>query len=415
MKILHTSDWHIGRTLYGKKRYSEFFEFLNWLIRTIEQEKIELLLVAGDIFDTSTPGNQAQALYYQFLCQAAASCCRHIVIIAGNHDSPSFLNAPKQLLQSLNVYVVAAVSEQIEDELIVLNHPEDNIPELIVCAVPFLRDRDVRIVEAGESIDDKELKLIEGIKKHYAKLCHLAEKKQDELYHVSNKKIPIIAMGHLFTAGGKTIDGDGVRELYVGSIAHVTSAIFPDCIDYLALGHLHVPQKINQSEFKRYSGSPVAMGFGEAGQVKSLCCVDINEKKEIKISLIEVPKFQNLEQIKGDWEKIFNRVSEIKLLKTAVWLEVIYNGEDVIPDIREKLEEIIIETEIEILRITNNRIIERVLHPMDDLRTLDDMNRDEVFEECLSAHQIPDEQRQELMYTYQQTLILIDQDDSMID
>ena len=160
MKILHTSDWHLGRRLYGKKRYEEFEAFLNWLNETIQQEKIDILLVAGDVFDTCMPSNRAQTLYYKFLCQVANSSCRHIVIIAGNHDSPSFLAAPKTLLRSLNVHIVASISEQIEDELIVLNNLKENSPELIVCAVPFLRDRAVRRVEAGENIEDKELKLI---------------------------------------------------------------------------------------------------------------------------------------------------------------------------------------------------------------------------------------------------------------
>ena len=415
MKILHTSDWHLGRSLYGKKRYEEFSAFLNWLIDTIHKESIDVLLIAGDIFDTTTPGTRAQALYYQFLCQVASSCCRHIVIIAGNHDSPSFLNAPKELLRSLNVYVVAAISEQIEDELIVLTQPENNSPELIVCAVPFLRDRDVRSVEAGESIDDKELKLIAGIKTHYTELCDLAVRQQQSLEKTAHKKIPIIAMGHLFTAGGKTADGDGVRELYVGSIAHVNASIFPDSIDYLALGHLHVAQKINQSEVRRYSGSPIAMGFGEAGQEKSICCVVINTKNQVQVSLLAIPVFQRLEQIKGDWEKIAGRILEIKLLDSAIWLEVIYNGEKVIPDLREKLEELILHTEIEILRITNKRIIERVLHPLDDLRTLDDLNSDEVFEQCLLTHEISTEQKQELLHTYQQTMIRMAQDDGLME
>lgn len=415
MKILHTSDWHLGRSLYGKKRYEEFEAFLNWLSITISEEKIEVLLVAGDIFDTTTPSNQAQALYYKFLCRVATSCCRHIVIIAGNHDSPSFLNAPKELLLSLNVHVVAAVSDQYEDELIVLSHPEDNAPEVIICAVPFLRDRDVRQVEVGESIDDKELKLIEGIKKHYAELCELAEKKQQELEQSDNKKVPIIAMGHLFTAGGATIDGDGVRELYVGSIAHVSASIFPDSIDYLALGHLHVAQKINQSEVRRYSGSPIAMGFGEATQKKIVCCIEFNDKNEIKVVEMTVPKFQHLVQIKGDWEKIAAKFVEIKLLNEAVWVEVIYQAEEVIPDLQEKLEEMIVGTEIEILRITNKRIIQQVLQPVDDLRTLDDLNTDEVFAQCLSAHEISAEQQQELLQTYQRTMLLMQDEDSMME
>jgi exonuclease SbcD len=111
MKILHTSDWHIGRSLYGRKRYDEFSAFLDWLAEFIQTENIDALLVAGDIFDTSMPSNRAQELYYRFLCKVSASCCRHIVVIAGNHDSPSFLNAPKELLRALNVHVVGSITQ----------------------------------------------------------------------------------------------------------------------------------------------------------------------------------------------------------------------------------------------------------------------------------------------------------------
>lgn len=105
MKILHTSDWHIGRILYGRKRYEEFEAFLTWLADTIQQNEVDALLVAGDVFDTSAPSNRSQALYYRFLCRVAASTCRHVVVVAGNHDSPSFLNAPKELLRTLDVHV----------------------------------------------------------------------------------------------------------------------------------------------------------------------------------------------------------------------------------------------------------------------------------------------------------------------
>jgi len=87
MKVLHTSDWHLGRSLYGQKRYDEFGQFLDWLSETIQTEQVDILLVAGDIFDTSAPSNRAQSLYYQFLCRVAASTCRHIIVIAGNHES----------------------------------------------------------------------------------------------------------------------------------------------------------------------------------------------------------------------------------------------------------------------------------------------------------------------------------------
>ncbi|MBE0574425.1 MAG: exonuclease SbcCD subunit D C-terminal domain-containing protein [Desulfuromonadales bacterium] len=405
MKLLHTSDWHIGRTLYGRKRYEEFEAFLTWLAETIQQNEIDALLVAGDVFDTSTPSNRAQELYYRFLCRVAASSCRHVVVVAGNHDSPSFLNAPKELLKALDVHVVGSSTEDPEDEVLVLRNEQDT-PELIVCAVPYLRDRDIRVAEAGESVEDKERKLIDGIRNHYATVAALAEQRREEL----GADIPIVAMGHLFTAGGQTIDGDGVRELYVGSLAHVTAGIFPPCLNYLALGHLHVPQKVNGSESIRYSGSPLPMGFGEAKQQKSICQVEFHSSTPT-VQLINVPVFQKLERIKGDLSEISTRILELSASTVQAWLEVVYDGEEVVGDLRERLDAAIAGTQMEILRVKNNRIIDRVLGQIHEEETLDDLNVNDVFERCLAVHDVPEEQWSELLRAYQETLSSFYEDD----
>ena len=405
MKVLHTSDWHIGRTLYGRKRYEEFGAFLTWLAETIQQNEIDALLVAGDIFDTSAPSNRAQELYYRFLCRVAVSCCRHVVVVAGNHDSPSFLNAPKELLKALDVHVVGSSTESPEDEVLVLRNEQD-APELIVCAVPYLRDRDIRVAEAVESVEDKERKLIDGIRTHYAAVAALAEQKREEL----GTDIPIVGTGHLFTAGGQTVDGDGVRELYVGSLAHVTAGIFPACFNYLALGHLHVPQKVNGSETIRYSGSPLPMGFGEAKQQKSVCQVEFHITAA-SVQLIDVPVFQKLDRVKGDWDGISTRILELSATDFQGWLEVIYDGTEVLGDLRERLEAAISGTQMEILRIKNNRIIDRVLGQIHEEETLDDLNVNDVFERCLAVHDVPEEQRPELLRAYQETVSSLYEDD----
>ncbi|MCP4286895.1 MAG: exonuclease subunit SbcD [Gammaproteobacteria bacterium] len=410
MKVLHTSDWHIGRSLYGRKRYEEFDAFLTWLAETIQKNEIDALLVAGDIFDTSAPSNRAQELYYRFLCRVAASSCRHVVVVAGNHDSPSFLNAPKELLKALDVHVVGSSTESPVDEVLVLRNKQD-APELIVCAVPYLRDRDIRVAEAGESVEDKERKLIDGICTHYAAVAALAEQKREEL----GVNIPIVAMGHLFTAGGQTVDGDGVRELYVGSLAHVTAGIFPASFDYLALGHLHVPQKVNGSETIRYSGSPLPMGFGEAKQQKSVCQVvfdqDEGHSTAASVQLIDVPVFQRIERVKGDWDGISSRILELSATNSQGWLEVIYDGIEIIGDLRERLEAAISGTQMEILRIKNNRIIDRVLGQIHEEETLDDLNVNDVFERCLTVHDVPEDQRPELLRAYQETVSSLYEDD----
>jgi exonuclease SbcD len=406
MRILHSSDWHIGRTLYGKKRYAEFEAFLDWMAQTLQEQSVDVLVVAGDIFDTTTPSHYAQELYYRFLCKVAASSCRHVIIVAGNHDSPSLLNAPKELLKALNVHVVGSGSETPQDDVIVLRDAQ-NVPRLIVCAVPYLRDKDIRTVQAGESTEDKERLLIDGIRAHYAAIAQHAEQQRSAL----GSLLPVIATGHLFAAGGQTIDGDGVRDLYIGSLAHVHAGIFPPTFDYVALGHLHVPQEVDGRQTIQYSGSPLPMGFGEAGQNKSVCLVDL-DGRTARVSRLQVPVFQALERIQGDWDDIQRRVRALATFNAPVWLEVIYVGESIMGDLRERLETEVAGTALDILRVKNSRVVDRVLEQMHHRETLDDLSVDDVFARCLALHAIPADQQQELLLAYRQTLLSLDNDDT---
>ena len=407
LKLLHTSDWHIGRALYGRKRYEEFEAFLSWLAELIEIEDIDVLLVAGDVFDNSTPSNFAQELYYRFLCRVAAAPNRHVVVTAGNHDSPSFLNAPRELLKFLNIHVVGCVSESSENEVITIAGPDDE-PRLIVCAIPYLRDRDIRIAEAGESIEDKERKIIEGIRTHYSRVYESAKEKRSRL----KKPVPIVAMGHLFTAGGQTVDGDGVRELYIGSLLHVGTDVFPECIDYLALGHLHIPQTVGGSNFIRYSGSPLPIGFGEARQEKSVVLVDFSGNAPT-VTTIPIPGFQELKTLRGDWPAIARDIEELKFEGSNAWLEIVYEGDEIAGDLRERLDEAIEGTGIEILRVKNNRVLERAMSGMDVDETLDDLDVTDVFKRCLESHEVPEDQRPELLSAYQEIIASLNEQDQM--
>jgi len=409
MKILHTSDWHLGRNLYGRKRYEEFESFLNWLAETIEQQEIDALLVAGDIFDTGTPSNRAQELYYRFLCRVADSSCRHIVVIAGNHDSPSFLNAPKAVLRALNVYVVGAMGDCLDDEVIVLKD-EESRAQAIICAVPYLRDRDIRTVEAGETLDDKNAKLVDGLRVHYADVCSLAEQTQAELYDAGQKDVPVIGMGHLFAAGGKTVDGDGVRELYVGSLAYISADLFPASIDYLALGHLHVAQCVGGQEHIRYCGSPIAMGYGESGQDKKVIIVQFNETTP-NIQELSVPCFQALERIVGTLDEITANIAVLKQNQSHAWLEIEYRGNDIVGNLRALLDDALAGSEMEILRIRNRRLMDRVMNRTQEGETLDDLNAHDVFERCLDAFDVSAADRGELTASYKEIMNALQEED----
>jgi len=423
MRIIHTSDWHLGRRLYGQARYQEFAQFLNWLSDYIANHAIDALLVAGDIFDSNTPSNQAQNLYYEFLNKVAHSSCQHIVIISGNHDSPSFLSAPKALLKDLNIHIVAQLGDDLEDEVIALHDTEGKLA-LLVCAVPYLRDRDIRLSQAGESLSDKEEKLKAGIQAHYREVVAIAAKQRTKYYQQqkkqhkcaqasfqhSVKKIPIIAMGHLFTAGGKTQEGDGVRDLYVGSLAHIHAHIFPAAIDYLALGHLHIPQKIGKSETQRYSGSPLAMSFGEAKQQKII--VDIQFKAshtQPDIHEIAIPRFQKLRQIRGNLAEILADIAMLMEGNEAYWLEIHYTGESLHSDLSKQLHQAIQVNQhdkLQILRIENRAMIAHALKASQySHKTLDELSPQQVFQRCLVANDIPIAQYAELTACFEESLL----------
>lgn len=390
MKVLHTSDWHIGSTLYGRKRYDESEQFLHWLVETIENHSVEALLVAGDIFDTSTPSNTAQKLYYRFLNEVSKTTCRHVIVTGGNHDSPSFLDAPKALLKAFDVYVVGSAAEREEDEVFVLKDADNN-PEVIVCAVPFLRDRDVRQSSEGESYRDKENRLVGGIISHYQTVYEEACKERNEL----GKSLPIIGMGHLFIAGSsiykRSGEVNGERDLYVGSLGQVPADRLPP-FDYFALGHLHIPQKVAGSETIRYSGSPMAMNFDEIHQQKSVVIVDIHDQN-VDIHTVPVPAFRHFEQIKGDWDSIEASLKRLKEESFAGCVEVIYEGQEAIGNLRERVYKLVENTSIEVLKIQNAMLFNAVMKQYEKELELQDLNPADVFDQCLIDHGIPHDQK----------------------
>lgn len=401
LKVLHTSDWHLGRSLHGQRRYAEFDAFLAWMLGALREQQTDVLLIAGDIFDTTAPSNRAMQQYYQFLRQAADTGCQHVVIIGGNHDSPTFLNAPRDILSMLNVHVVGAKTDDPAEELLRLDD-NNGQPLALVCAVPYLRDRDIRTAEAGETIDDKEQKLLDGIKTHYQAVTDAGELQRRELGKHYKTDIPLIGMGHLWAAGARTVEGDGVRDLYVGSLAHVGTDIFPATLDYVALGHLHVPQAVAGLDHVRYSGSPLPMGFGEAMQKKSVCAITF-DGRQADIKQLHIPCFQRLRQLSGGLTSLQTELQALLADGESTWVEIIYTGTDIVPDLREKLLAALADdTErlITLLRVKNQRITLRTLHAKESEQTLDDLSPQEVFQRCLDAHEVPGEQRPELLHLY---------------
>ena len=405
MRVLHTSDWHLGRLLYGQKRHHEFAAFLTWLHETITEQAIDILLVAGDIFDTNTPGNQAQQLYYQFLARLNETPCRHIVVIGGNHDSPSFLDAPSALLKALDVHVIGEACDDPRDEVIALK--ANGRLEAVICAVPYLRERDLRRVVDEETADDKDRKLIEGIRCHYQQAANHAEALRGDA------TVPIIGMGHLFITGGQLQEGDGVRDLYVGSLGQVPLQVLPT-FDYLALGHLHVPQVVAGAEHIRYSGSPVAMGFGEVKQQKVVLVAEFNERR-CAIRSIPVPVFQRKTRLRGDLNTLTTQLQALVNEQESIWVEVDFTGQANAQELRRDLNTLVEGSQVAILRVRNTQRREQAMQRRLSEATLAELSPTEVFQRRLELEALDEKQRARVVALHQQVLQVMQEADQHAD
>lgn len=394
MKILHTSDWHIGSTFYGKKRHEEFSAFFDWLYSTVQENDVRVLLVSGDIFDTVLPSNTAQSLYYSFLVRLLKSSCRHVIVTGGNHDSPSFLNAPKQLLKTLDIHVIGAVPDNMEEEVICINEDGE---ELFVLAVPYLRERDLQGVSIADSFEDRARKITEGIKNHYQKLTEIALAKKK-----NNGRI--LAMGHLFITGS-SLEEEGERELYVGSLAQISAAVFPKEIDYTALGHIHSAQKIGGCGHIRYSGSPLAMSFSERKHTKKVLLLDTKQEQDngLHVTEITVPEFQAARKICGDFNKIQKEINAFKAEGKSVWLEIEYTGQEEF-SLKDRLYELTENSSVEILKYKNQNLFRQYFAAAQENKNLEDFTPLTVFREIINKSAYPAEEQEELLSMYREIL-----------
>lgn len=315
MKILHTADWHLGHRLHEQSQVEEQTLFLGWIENYISKEKVDVLLISGDIFDTGTPSNQSLELYYNFLVRLKSTPCKSILITGGNHDSPGTLNAPKDILNALSIKVVGKATENIEDEVFEIDIHGDKV---IIGAVPYLRDGDIRRAVAGESFEELSDKYKAALIHHYE-----SSAKQCELINTSNA--PVIAMGHLFATGGSVSESE--QNIYVGTLGHIGAKDFPSYFDYIALGHLHRAQLIGGNDKVRYSGSPHILSFSEINYDKKVIVLTIEDNKITEVKDDVVPRFRAFYKLEGTIEECINQFPNIisNPYKLTPWVEIVLN------------------------------------------------------------------------------------------
>ena len=281
MKILHTADWHLGHQLHGHDRRFEHDAFLDWLTDTLKAREIDALLVAGDLFDTANPPASAWQQLYRFLARLRAEMpCLNMVLIGGNHDSPSKLDAPHELLRAFDLHLVGSISRDSEgkldtDRLLVPLQDREGKIAAWCAAVPFLRSSDLRVEQLAEGQD----RLIEGVRQIYAEV--LAEGRAR-----CGEDLPLIAMGHAYLAAGQLSELSERRVL--GGNQHALPAELFAGADYTALGHLHLAQ--SPAEGVHYSGSPLPLSLAEANYNHQVLEVTFAGGKLAGLERIRVPR-----------------------------------------------------------------------------------------------------------------------------
>ena len=313
MKFIHTADWHLGNTMHDIDRTRETEAFLEWLETEIATVGAEALVIAGDVFDVVNPSNIAKTQYYRFLASLLKTNCTNVVVVGGNHDSGSLLDAPAEILGALNINVVGSINNRSIDDLVVELNDGDGQAIGLCCAVPFMRNMELEQFYKSSIGDENGVSDEDLLKRFYADVYRRAVEIRGD------RDIPIIATGHLFACNlsGRDSEGsdssaenrtaavletsidDGVREV-VGTLGNVDVSTFPNELDYVALGHIHYTSMVAKNPKVRYSGSPFVMGFDEARCKRYVLAVEVGANAVPAVAKIEVPKAVRFEQFKGD-------------------------------------------------------------------------------------------------------------------
>lgn len=395
MKFLHTSDWHLGVTMHGAPCEEEQRRFLDWLIETIEEEEVDVLLVAGDIFHRDQPPARALKLYYRFLARCAQTALSQVVVVGGNHDSQTRLDAPAEALQALRVHVVGGLradEESWEQCLCPVASPHAAEIENVVVAVPYVQEAKLGILTTSADSTEIRRQYTEGFTHLYKKLAELA-----------NERYPgatLIATGHLTceSESGKIERGDFHEEIHqVGTINGLPPSIFDERYEYVALGHIHRMFPIKDSR-AWYCGTPVSTSQNETGQ-RFVLCVDTDKRDddgELIVEKLRVPTYRIVEALRGSQEEITEAILNLPRqaeLVPYLFIDVEIKSVDEMYEMRQYFDDLIKENFAEGFR---PRIIERREHlakaavegdkteGLAQVPTLDEMTPEDVFRRLFS-------------------------------
>lgn len=421
MRIIHTSDWHLGQHFYGKSRANEHQQFLNWLIEQSQSQQVDAIVVAGDIFDTGTPPSYAREMYFDFIAKLHKTDCQ-LVVLAGNHDSVAMLSESKQLVSQLSTRVISAASDNIAEQVFVLKSLKTE-QQAVICAIPFIRPRDIVKSYAGQSAKEKQQSLQQAISTHYKSLfAHAQELSQEQ--SSDRTRLPIIATGHLTTVGAST--SESVRDIYIGTLEAFPASEFPDA-DYIALGHIHRPQKVTKSDHIRYSGSPIALSFDEVKTQKNIVIAEFEQGKLANVELCNVPCFQPMAMVKTNLENLAQDITAVvneqqekainneelesanadisKEVQEKIWLDIEIESAEYLQDLTTRIETLTETLPVEVLLVRRSKKARAKMPSSEKKITLSELSVQEVFEarvaleDWQSEEQLARKQRLNTLYS----------------
>lgn len=351
IRILHTADWHLGQTFFGYDRTQEHEHFLDWLAGVLTKNKIDVLIVAGDVFDVSNPSAASQRMFYRFIHRVTTENPRlQLVVVAGNHDSAARLESPLPLLQEMRTEIKGIVRKQngkidYEHLLVELKNAAGEV-EALCLAVPFLRQGDYPVVETEGN------PYAEGVKELYARLLKYALKKRTDGQ-------ALVAVGHLLATGSEIAEKDHSERIIIGGLESVPPESFPEQIVYTALGYIHKAQRVSGRENIRYAGSPLPMSFAEKHYHHGVVKVTLDEGWAVEIEKLEYTPLVRLLSIPATEaaapDEVLDELRGLELPEDEPmpYLEVKVKLSEPEPMLRQQVEEILEGKPVRLARIVS--------------------------------------------------------------
>jgi len=399
LRIFHSADWHLGHHLHGVSRQLEHQQFLDWLLNEMHDKQADALIVAGDIFDSANPSSAAQSQLYEFLVKARTGLPNlNIVLIGGNHDSASRLDAPSPILNALGVTVVGGLSRDgqgnIDWERLLVPLTNSTGEIRAWCgAMPFLRNADLPTAakdgvnaasETEQSAEQDNDPLISGMKTLYAELF-------EKLQQKAGNAERLILTGHCYMVNG-AVSELSERKILGGNQHALPVELFPDEIAYVALGHLHLAQRVGANEHIRYSGSPIPLSFDESDYPHQVVQVEVKAGQPVETTAIKIPRSVQLLRIPNSKDfavlpdvigQLENLILDDLPVEQRPLLELRIRLEKPEPGLRQQIEEVIAKLPVRLLKIsTAYSGSEKSLADLKIEERLEELQPLDVFQRC---------------------------------